>query len=66
MKTEWQPTFELVSSGFRGQTYGDGNSAKVMTHRYPSNVQSKMSWRVDGVVTPENMESFSLMNRSNV
>lgn len=55
MKTQWQPTFELISSGFRGQTYGDGNPAKVMAHRYPSNVQSKMSLRVDGVVNPENM-----------
>ncbi|KAK4831682.1 hypothetical protein QYF61_018679 [Mycteria americana] len=28
----------LILPDFRGQTYGDGNPAKAMTHRYPSNV----------------------------
>ena len=66
MKTKWQPTFELVSSGFRGQTYGDGNPAKAMTHRYPPNIQFQTSLRVDRVVNLENISLASPKNRSNV
>lgn len=57
MKTKWQPIFELVPSGFHGQPRSDGNPAKAMTHRYPSNVQFKASVGMDRVF---NLETISL------
>lgn len=64
MKKIWQPTF--VFSGFHGQTYGDGNPAEAMTHRYPSSVWFKISLRVERVVNPENISLASLKNRNKV
>lgn len=54
MKTKWQPVFELIPSGFHGQSH-DGNPAKAMTHRYPSNVQFKTSVGMDGAFKLETL-----------
>lgn len=63
MKTKWQPIFELVLSGFHGQSYSDGNPAKAMTHRYPSNVQFKTSVGMYGVFSLETISSALLQEQ---
>lgn len=57
MQTKRQPIFELVPSGFHGQSHSDGNPAKAMALRYPPNVQFKTSVGMDGVF---NLEFISL------